>query len=85
MLKLHMASIIFVTLNHILLKALLQTRFVFIFFSQNLNPLYLSLLKLIWQRLLLQIIYSGFGCTQGWFCTPCVSDPGLRFAISASD
>ncbi|CAL9223513.1 unnamed protein product [Arabidopsis halleri] len=25
-----------------------------------------------------KIIYSGFGCTQGWFCTPCVNDPGLR-------
>ncbi|CAH8320223.1 unnamed protein product [Eruca vesicaria subsp. sativa] len=25
-----------------------------------------------------KLIYSGFSCTQGWFCTPCVSDPGLR-------
>ncbi|KFK40260.1 hypothetical protein AALP_AA3G351100 [Arabis alpina] len=25
-----------------------------------------------------KIIYSSFGCTQGWFCTPCVNDPGLR-------
>ncbi|KAK7291904.1 hypothetical protein RIF29_07446 [Crotalaria pallida] len=25
-----------------------------------------------------KIIYSGFSCTQGWFFTPCTSDPGLR-------
>ncbi|KOM28406.1 hypothetical protein LR48_Vigan541s002900 [Vigna angularis] len=25
-----------------------------------------------------KIIYSGYSCTQGWFFTPCVSDPGLR-------
>ncbi|XP_019056868.1 PREDICTED: diacylglycerol kinase 7 isoform X4 [Tarenaya hassleriana] len=25
-----------------------------------------------------KIIYSSYSCTQGWFCTPCVSDPGLR-------
>ncbi|XP_010548623.1 PREDICTED: diacylglycerol kinase 7-like isoform X2 [Tarenaya hassleriana] len=25
-----------------------------------------------------KIIYSGYSCGQGWFCTPCVSDPGLR-------
>ncbi|KAL8129699.1 hypothetical protein V2J09_018854 [Rumex salicifolius] len=25
-----------------------------------------------------KLIYSGYSCTQGWFCTPCVSDPGLR-------
>ncbi|GER52076.1 diacylglycerol kinase family protein [Striga asiatica] len=24
------------------------------------------------------MIYSGYSCTQGWFCTPCSSDPGLR-------
>ncbi|XP_054790889.1 diacylglycerol kinase 4-like [Prosopis cineraria] len=25
-----------------------------------------------------KIIYSGYGCTQGWFFTPCTSDPSLR-------
>ncbi|XP_051120362.1 diacylglycerol kinase 3-like [Andrographis paniculata] len=25
-----------------------------------------------------KLIYSGFSCTQGWFFTPCSSDPGLR-------
>ncbi|XP_028773663.1 diacylglycerol kinase 4-like [Neltuma alba] len=25
-----------------------------------------------------KIIYSGYSCTQGWFLTPCTSDPGLR-------
>ncbi|KAL2338592.1 hypothetical protein Fmac_013038 [Flemingia macrophylla] len=25
-----------------------------------------------------KVIYSGYSCTQGWFFTPCVSDPGLR-------
>ncbi|KAF2535591.1 hypothetical protein F2Q68_00019258 [Brassica cretica] len=25
-----------------------------------------------------KLIYSGFSCTQGWFCTPFASDPGLR-------
>ncbi|CAN6985578.1 hypothetical protein IGI04_000685 [Brassica rapa subsp. trilocularis] len=25
-----------------------------------------------------KIIYSSYSCTQGWFCTPCVSNPGLR-------
>ncbi|GAB2224955.1 hypothetical protein Droror1_Dr00005736 [Drosera rotundifolia] len=25
-----------------------------------------------------KLIYSGYSCTQGWFFTPCVSDPGLR-------
>lgn len=25
-----------------------------------------------------KLIYSSYSCTQGWFCTPCVSDPGLR-------
>ncbi|KAK7354379.1 hypothetical protein VNO80_19840 [Phaseolus coccineus] len=25
-----------------------------------------------------KIIYSGYSCTQGWFFTPCTSDPGLR-------
>ncbi|KAL9326016.1 hypothetical protein ACSQ67_006661 [Phaseolus vulgaris] len=25
-----------------------------------------------------KIIYSSYSCTQGWFFTPCVSDPGLR-------
>lgn len=27
---------------------------------------------------LLQLIYSGYSCKQGWFFTPCSSDPGLR-------
>ncbi|XP_057749151.1 diacylglycerol kinase 7-like [Arachis stenosperma] len=25
-----------------------------------------------------KIIYSGYSCTQGWFFTPCTTDPGLR-------
>lgn len=25
-----------------------------------------------------KLIYSGYSCTQGWFFTPCLSDPGLR-------
>ncbi|CAH8274824.1 unnamed protein product [Arabidopsis lyrata] len=25
-----------------------------------------------------KIIYSSYSCTQGWFCTPCVNNPGLR-------
>ncbi|KAF5742872.1 diacylglycerol kinase family protein [Tripterygium wilfordii] len=25
-----------------------------------------------------QIIYSGYSCTQGWFLTPCISEPSLR-------
>ncbi|ERN07210.1 diacylglycerol kinase 7 [Amborella trichopoda] len=25
-----------------------------------------------------KLIYSGYSCSQGWFCTPCLSDPGLR-------
>ncbi|KAE9464291.1 hypothetical protein C3L33_03819, partial [Rhododendron williamsianum] len=25
-----------------------------------------------------KLIYSGYGCTQGWFFTPCMSDPSLR-------
>lgn len=25
-----------------------------------------------------KLIYSGYSCTQGWFLTPCMSDPGLR-------
>ncbi|KAL0337800.1 UNVERIFIED_CONTAM: Diacylglycerol kinase [Sesamum calycinum] len=25
-----------------------------------------------------KIIYSGYSCKQGWFFTPCSSDPGLR-------
>ncbi|KAL5699324.1 diacylglycerol kinase (ATP) [Ranunculus cassubicifolius] len=25
-----------------------------------------------------KVIYSTYSCTQGWFCTPCVSDPSLR-------
>ncbi|XP_043710756.1 diacylglycerol kinase 7-like [Telopea speciosissima] len=25
-----------------------------------------------------KLIYSGYSCTQGWFCTPCISDPSLR-------
>ncbi|KAK4257629.1 hypothetical protein QN277_007192 [Acacia crassicarpa] len=25
-----------------------------------------------------KIIYSGYSCTQGWFLTPCTSDPSLR-------
>lgn len=29
----------------------------------------------------LQLIYSGYTCTQGWFFTPCMSDPTLRLAF----
>ncbi|KMZ72445.1 Diacylglycerol kinase [Zostera marina] len=25
-----------------------------------------------------KMIYSGYSCSQGWFCTSCISDPGLR-------
>ncbi|XP_038712005.1 diacylglycerol kinase 7 [Tripterygium wilfordii] len=25
-----------------------------------------------------KIIYSGYSCTQGWFLTPCISEPSLR-------
>ncbi|KAK2646546.1 hypothetical protein Ddye_021741 [Dipteronia dyeriana] len=25
-----------------------------------------------------KLIYSGYSCTQGWFLTPCMSDPSLR-------
>lgn len=25
-----------------------------------------------------KVIYSGYGCTQGWFFTPCLSNPNLR-------
>ncbi|XP_077238259.1 diacylglycerol kinase 7-like [Tasmannia lanceolata] len=25
-----------------------------------------------------KVIYSGYSCTQGWFFTPCMSDPSLR-------
>ncbi|CAD5335171.1 unnamed protein product [Arabidopsis thaliana] len=25
-----------------------------------------------------KIIYSGYGCSQGWFLTHCINDPGLR-------
>lgn len=25
-----------------------------------------------------KLIYSGYSCTQGWFFTPCMSDPSLR-------
>ncbi|KAF7154069.1 hypothetical protein RHSIM_Rhsim01G0009300 [Rhododendron simsii] len=25
-----------------------------------------------------KLIYSGYSCTQGWFFTPCISDPSLR-------
>ncbi|BBG92915.1 diacylglycerol kinase 7 [Prunus dulcis] len=25
-----------------------------------------------------KLVYSGYSCTQGWFFTPCTSDPGLR-------
>ena len=31
--------------------------------------------------LLLQLIYSGYSCSQGWFFTPCISDPSLRLDI----
>ncbi|KAF9662673.1 hypothetical protein SADUNF_Sadunf18G0078800 [Salix dunnii] len=29
-----------------------------------------------------KLIYSGYTCTQGWFLTPCISDPSLRLDIS---
>nr|POF24370.1 hypothetical protein CFP56_35348 [Quercus suber] len=29
----------------------------------------------------LQLIYFGYSCAQGWFITPCLSDPSLRVAI----
>ncbi|KAJ0985060.1 hypothetical protein J5N97_003416 [Dioscorea zingiberensis] len=25
-----------------------------------------------------KLIYSGYSCSQGWFCTPCIGGPGLR-------
>ncbi|KAJ0965673.1 hypothetical protein J5N97_026811 [Dioscorea zingiberensis] len=25
-----------------------------------------------------KLIYSGYTCSQGWFCTPCIGGPGLR-------
>ncbi|KAJ6840378.1 diacylglycerol kinase 3-like [Iris pallida] len=25
-----------------------------------------------------KLIYSGYSCTQGWFCTPCMGSPNLR-------
>ncbi|KAJ6792151.1 diacylglycerol kinase 3-like [Iris pallida] len=25
-----------------------------------------------------KLIYSGYSCTQGWFCTPCMGSPSLR-------
>ncbi|KAJ3695388.1 hypothetical protein LUZ60_000765 [Juncus effusus] len=25
-----------------------------------------------------KLIYAGYSCTQGWFCTPCVATPNLR-------
>ncbi|KAF9680592.1 hypothetical protein SADUNF_Sadunf06G0137800 [Salix dunnii] len=28
-----------------------------------------------------KLIYSGYSCTQGWFVTPCISDPSLRLDI----
>ena len=31
---------------------------------------------------LLQLIYSGYSCSQGWFIIPCSSDPSLRSDIS---
>lgn len=31
--------------------------------------------------LLLQLIYSGYSCGQGWFFTTCSSDPSLRLDI----
>nr|CAB3448160.1 unnamed protein product [Digitaria exilis] len=24
------------------------------------------------------LIYAGYSCTQGWFCTPCTASPQLR-------
>jgi hypothetical protein len=26
----------------------------------------------------MQLIYAGYSCTQGWFCTPCTASPQLR-------
>ncbi len=31
------------------------------------------------QVLNLQMIYSGYGCTQGWFCTTCSAAPRARW------
>lgn len=31
-----------------------------------------------------QMIYSGYSCSQGWFCTPCISDPGFRLILILS-
>ncbi|MBA0574496.1 hypothetical protein Golob_001691 [Gossypium lobatum] len=31
-----------------------------------------------------KIIYSSYSCTQGWFLTPCVSDPSLRQCVPGS-
>ncbi|KAG6586068.1 Diacylglycerol kinase 7, partial [Cucurbita argyrosperma subsp. sororia] len=28
-----------------------------------------------------KLIYSGYSCSQGWFFTPCISDPSLRLDI----
>ncbi|URE10921.1 hypothetical protein MUK42_04385 [Musa troglodytarum] len=25
-----------------------------------------------------RLIYTGYSCKQGWFCTPCLKTPGLR-------
>jgi len=25
-----------------------------------------------------KLIYAGYSCTQGWFCTPCTASPQLR-------
>jgi len=25
----------------------------------------------------MQLIYAGYSCTQGWFCTPCTASPQL--------
>lgn len=38
--------------------------------------------RLLLIHLLLQLIYSGYSCAQGWFITPCSSDPSLRSDIS---
>lgn len=47
---------------------------------------YASLIRLCFSidliSLLLQLVYSGYSCTQGWFFTPCTSDPSLRFDVS---
>ncbi|KAG7534620.1 Diacylglycerol kinase catalytic domain [Arabidopsis thaliana x Arabidopsis arenosa] len=29
-----------------------------------------------------KIIYSGYGCSQGWFLTHCINDPGLRYILT---